>query len=66
MLLALAETERSDAHARARSRHAAQDVLEYGFQMVTIAVIVLLGVNAIGYQMSPWFKSLVRTLAAAC
>ena len=43
---------------RARSRRAAQNTLEYGLLMVTIAVIVLLGVNAFGHEIEPWFASL--------
>ena len=53
----------SDVGLPARMRVArlrAQNVLEYGLLMVTIAVIVLLGVNAFGHQIEPWFASLTR------
>ena len=40
------------------ARRRAQNVLEYGMLMVTSAVIVLLGVNAFGHQIEPWFASL--------
>ncbi len=41
-----------------RARQRAQNVIEYGVLMVTIAVVVLLGVNAFGHQVEPWFASL--------
>jgi Flp pilus assembly pilin Flp len=39
-------------------RHRAQDVVEYGMIIATIAVVVLLGVTAFGAQIKPWFEHL--------
>ena len=47
-----------DTYLSARLR--AQNVLEYGLLMVTIAVIVLLGVNGFGHPIEPWFASLTH------
>ena len=49
------------AIARSRvlaTRQAAQDVVEYGVLIATIAMIVLLGVTAFGQQVLPWFTQL--------
>ena len=40
------------------SRQAAQDVVEYGVLIATIAMVVLLGVTAFGQQVLPWFAQL--------
>ena len=45
-------------HTHRHARQRGQNVLEYGLLMMTIAVIVLLGVNAFGHQVEPWFASL--------
>jgi Flp pilus assembly pilin Flp len=39
-------------------RQPAQDVIEYGVIIATIAVVVLLGVTAFGNQVEPWFLQL--------
>jgi Flp pilus assembly pilin Flp len=39
-------------------RSLAQDVVEYGIIIATIAVVVLLGVTAFGHQIEPWFAQL--------
>ena len=39
-------------------RHRAQDVVEYGIIIATIAVVVLLGVTTFGGQVRPWFEHL--------
>ena len=36
----------------------AQNVVEYGLIILCVVVIVLLGVNAFGHQIAPWFASL--------
>jgi Flp pilus assembly pilin Flp len=40
------------------AREPAQDVIEYGILIATIAVVVLLGVAAFGHQIEPWFAQL--------
>lgn len=35
-----------------------QDVVEYGLLIAAIVVVVLLGMNAFGQQIEPWFASL--------
>ena len=35
-----------------------QDVVEYGLLIAAIVVVVLLGVNAFGQQILPWFAAL--------
>ena len=39
-------------------RQSAQNVIEYGIIIVTIAMVVLLGISAFGYQIQPWFAQL--------
>ena len=39
-------------------RQCAQDTLEYGLLIATIAVIVLIGVSAFGYLIEPWLARL--------
>jgi Flp pilus assembly pilin Flp len=39
-------------------RQVAQDVVEYGMIVATIAMVVLLGVAAFGTQIKPWFEHL--------
>jgi Flp pilus assembly pilin Flp len=39
-------------------RQLAQDVVEYGMIVATIAMVVLLGVAAFGTQIKPWFERL--------
>jgi Flp pilus assembly pilin Flp len=36
----------------------AQNVIEYGILIATIALVVLLGVTAFGNQIKPWFEQL--------
>ncbi len=36
----------------------AQDVVEYGMLIATIAMVVLLGVAAFGNEIRPWFEQL--------
>ena len=36
----------------------AQDVIEYGLLIATIAVVVLIGIAAFGAQIEPWFAQL--------
>jgi Flp pilus assembly pilin Flp len=43
---------------RVTTRHYAQDVVEYGIILATVAVVVLLGVIAFGDQIRPWFQQL--------
>jgi Flp pilus assembly pilin Flp len=42
----------------APARQPAQDVVEYGVIIATIAMAVLLGVTAFGHQIEPWFQQL--------
>jgi Flp pilus assembly pilin Flp len=44
--------------ARARCRQAAQNVVEYGVLIATIALVVLFGTLAFGQQVTPWFAQL--------
>ena len=37
---------------------AAQDVVEYGLLIATIAVVVLIGIATFGAQIEPWFAQL--------
>jgi len=39
-------------------RHRAQDVVEYGIIVATIAVVILLGITTFGAQIRPWFEHL--------
>jgi Flp pilus assembly pilin Flp len=39
-------------------RHQAQDTVEYGAIIATIALVVLFGVMAFGSQIKPWFEQL--------
>jgi Flp pilus assembly pilin Flp len=39
-------------------RQRAQDVVEYGMIIATIAVVILLGVTTFGSQIKPWFEHL--------
>jgi Flp pilus assembly pilin Flp len=43
---------------RVTARQRAQDVVEYGIIVATIAVVILLGVIAFGNQIKPWFQQL--------
>jgi len=36
----------------------AQDVVEYGLIVATIAMVILLGVTVFGAQIRPWFEHL--------
>jgi Flp pilus assembly pilin Flp len=45
-------------------RQHAQDVIEYGIIVATIAVIILLGVTAFGHQIEPWFAQLAGRITA--
>ena len=49
---------RSTGSELLRRRQAAQDVVEYGIIVATIALVVLLGTTAFGSQIRPWFESL--------
>ena len=40
------------------AKRRAQNVIEYGIIIATIAVVVLLGVTAFGNQITPWFRQL--------
>jgi Flp pilus assembly pilin Flp len=40
------------------ARQKAQDVVEYGLIIGTIAVVVLLATLAFGHQIQPWFEQL--------
>jgi Flp pilus assembly pilin Flp len=42
----------------AGARQPAQEVVEYGIIIATIAVVVLLGTTAFGSQIRPWFEQL--------
>jgi Flp pilus assembly pilin Flp len=42
----------------AGDRQLAQDAVEYGMIIATIAMVVLLGVAAFGTQIKPWFEHL--------
>lgn len=46
------------AMCRIPRRQTAQDVVEYGLLIASIAVVVLLGVTAFGQQILPWFQQL--------
>jgi Flp pilus assembly pilin Flp len=39
-------------------RQRAQDVVEYGIIVATIALVILLGVVTFGNQIEPWFRQL--------
>jgi Flp pilus assembly pilin Flp len=41
-----------------RARQRAQDVVEYGMIIATIAVVVLIGTMAFGTLIQPWFVNL--------
>ena len=41
-----------------RARESAQDVVEYGLMIGTIAIIVLLATMAFGNRIQPWFEQL--------
>jgi Flp pilus assembly pilin Flp len=43
---------------RSSPGNAAQNVIEYGLLLATIALVVLLGVAAFGNVIQPWFVSL--------
>jgi Flp pilus assembly pilin Flp len=49
---------RSTGSELLRRKQAAQDVVEYGIIVATIALVVLLGTTAFGSQIRPWFESL--------
>ena len=40
------------------ARLPAQDVVEYGLLLAAIVLIVLIGINAFGHLIEPWFASL--------
>ena len=42
----------------ASDRQLAQDLVEYGMIVATIAMVVLLGVATFGSQIKPWFEHL--------
>lgn len=44
------------------SRAEAQNTVEYGLLIATIALIVLIGINAFGYLIAPWFASLASRI----
>ena len=39
-------------------RHRAQNVIEYGIVIATIALVILFGVTAFGIRIEPWFRQL--------
>ena len=41
---------------------AAQDVVEYGLLIATVAFVVLLGITAFGNQIRPWFEQLAARI----
>jgi Flp pilus assembly pilin Flp len=43
---------------RLAARQRAQDVVEYGMIIATIAVVVLVVITAFGNQIKPWFEHL--------
>jgi Flp pilus assembly pilin Flp len=43
-------------------RTAAQNVVEYGLLLATIALVVLVGVSAFGQVIEPWFASLAQRI----
>ena len=40
------------------ARQRAQNVVEYGFLIAGIAIVVLVGISAFGQLIAPWFASL--------
>jgi Flp pilus assembly pilin Flp len=44
------------------ARQSAQDVVEYGILVASIAMIVLLGITAFGTQVEPWFGQLASRI----
>jgi len=50
---------------RLNLRLRAQDVIEYGIIVATIALVVLLGVTAFGSQILPWFAQLAGRITTA-
>ena len=51
-------SQRGKALGLVRTRQLAQDTLEYGLLIATIAIVVLVGISAFGYLIQPWFISL--------
>jgi Flp pilus assembly pilin Flp len=49
---------RQGGFTRCRRRERAQDVVEYGIIIATIAVVVLLGVTSFGREITLWFTQL--------
>jgi len=47
------------------ARQAAQNVVEYGVLIASIALVVLLGVSAFGQRLQPWFASLAGLITTA-
>jgi Flp pilus assembly pilin Flp len=46
-------------------RQLAQDTLEYGLLIATIAIVVLLGVMAFGRLIQPWIMTLASRITTA-
>jgi Flp pilus assembly pilin Flp len=49
-------------HLFATDHQPAQDVIEYGIIIATIAMVVLLGVTTFGSQIRPWFEQLAARI----
>jgi Flp pilus assembly pilin Flp len=45
-----------------RARDAAQDTVEYGILIATIALVVLLGIAKFGDVIGPWFAALAARI----
>lgn len=45
-----------------RYQQAAQSVVEYGLLLATIAIVVLLAINAFGQQIYRWFDTLASRI----
>jgi Flp pilus assembly pilin Flp len=46
-------------------RWRAQNVVEYGLLLATVALVVLVGITAFGHLITPWFISLAGRITTA-
>ena len=51
-----------DCWGHMRAHQIAQDTVEYGLIIVTIAIVVLVGITAFGNLIEPWFTSLAERI----
>ena len=55
-------SERTGIWAPMSARQRAQDTIEYGILIATIAIVVLVGINAFGYLLQPWLIALAQRI----